>query len=801
MLRVKAACFVVIAGAAFLPIIVRSEAAKPAGDAANKSIATFDREIKPLLEKFCYDCHADGTKKGGIAFDEYSGHGALLKDIKTWEIVLQNVRTHVMPPPKKPQPTEADRKKIARWIESDVFQVDCNNPDPGRVTIRRLNRVEYNHTIRDLVGVDFQPADDFPPDDSGYGFDNIGDVLSLPPVLLERYLAAADKILNAAIVSQPSTNGPVKRFEAEKLESNAEGGSYGNSARAFMREGEAFTRFNFPSDGVYVLRARAFAQQAGTEPARLEFRLDDKPVKVLDVTAVEKSPQLYDVRLQVAAGEKKLACAYINNFSNPKDPNPDNRDRNLFVDYVEVIGPVGPQTLPESHRRIFVRQPAADTKAEVAREIIGRFAKRAYRRPVEKDEVGRLMKLFQMADGDGETFEASVKLALKAVLVSPHFLFRGEIQPEPNNPSAVHPVNEYALGSRLSYFLWSSMPDDELFAQADRGTLRKNIETQVIRMLKDPKSKALVENFAGQWLQTRNLKLATPDWETFPEYNKELREAMAKETELFFENIMREDRSVLEFLDADYTFLNGQLARHYGISAVHGDEFRRVSLKGSKRGGILTHASVLTITSNPTRTSPVKRGKWVLENILGSPPPPPPADVPDLSDAHDAVLSGSLRQRMEQHRAQPMCASCHARMDPIGFGMENFNGVGGWREVDGKFPIDPTGTLVSGESFKGLDELKSILLLKKKEEFIRCLSEKMLTYALGRGVEHFDVCALDQIGQQAAKNKNRFSAVILGVIKSTPFQMRRGERAKENDSKAESEVAENSVSKGAAATD
>jgi hypothetical protein len=387
MAHVYAVRLTIILGSFLVLTPLLSATAQPSAGNPAKSSLEFERDIKPLLENYCFDCHSGDTKKGGIAFDDYLDPEARKKDLKTWEVVLQNVRTHVMPPPKKAKPSDAERERIVRWIQSDVFQVDCQNPDPGRVTIRRLNRVEYNNTIRDLVGVDFQPADDFPPDDSGYGFDNIGDVLSLPPVLLERYLAAADKIMTTAIVTEPSTNGPVKRFEAEKLESTAVGEIYGGSARALMREGEIFTQFVFPADGEYILRARAFGQQAGSEPARLEFRLDGKPTQVVDVTAVEKAPRIYDARIKVTAGEKRIAAAYINNFSNPKEPNPDNRDRNLFIDYLEVIGPIQPQSLPETHKRIFVRQPTPETKLACAQEIVARFARRAYRRPVETGEV------------------------------------------------------------------------------------------------------------------------------------------------------------------------------------------------------------------------------------------------------------------------------------------------------------------------------------------------------------------------------------------------------------------------------
>jgi len=339
----------------------------------------------------------------------------------------------------------------------------------------------------------------------------------------------------------------------------------------------------------------------------------------------------------------------------------------------------------------------------------------------------------------------------------------------------VRPVDEFALASRLSYFLWSSLPDDELFALAEGKALRKNLEQQVKRMLKDPKAKAFVDNFAGQWLQIRNLKLAAPDKKLFPEFDDNLRAAMAKETELFFTDIVRQDRSVLEFLDANFTFINERLARLYGIQGVHGDDFLRVSLKGTHRGGLLTQASILTVTSTPTRTSPVKRGKWVLENILGAPPPPPPPDVPELKDGKEAALTGTLRQRMEQHRQNPMCAACHARMDPIGFGLENFNGIGEWRQKEGDFSIDPAGRLVSGETFNGPDDLRTILMKRKRDDFVHCLTEKMLTYALGRGLEYYDKCAVDQITKRLAKGRYKFSTLISEIVKCTPFEMRRGE--------------------------
>ena len=616
-------------------------AASPTSAAAPKTSKPeklgFEHDVQPLLSRYCYGCHGE-KKKADLDLRVYTDEKSVAGQREVFEKVLKNLQAHEMPPENKPQPTAAERDLITRWVQSFFFPCDCNHPDPGRVTIRRLNRAEYNNTVRDLVGVTFQPAEDFPADDAGYGFDNIGDVLSLSPVLLEKYLAAAEKV---------------------------------------------------------------------------------------------------------------LAAAMLNDLVSPSFANPAEEQR--------------------------------------ARKIIKDFMRRAFRRPVSEAEVERYLTLFKSANADGESFEGSVKLALEAVLVSPQFLFRGELQPEPDNPARTTPVDEYALASRLSYFLWSSMPDEELFALAGRGALRRNLEKQVKRMLKDPKADAFVENFTGQWLQLRNLKLAAPDSKQFPPFDEALRASMQKETELCFESVLREDRSVLEFLDADYTFLDQRLARLYGISGVEGEQFRRVSLKtvgdadaASARGGLLTQASILTLTSNPTRTSPVKRGKWVLENILGAPPPPPPPNVPKLEEGKKAELKGTLRQRMEQHRDDPACASCHARMDPIGFGFENYDGIGAWREREGEAAINPSGELVSGESFNGPGGLKAILLNQKRDDFVRCLTEKVLTYALGRGLEYYDQCAVDQISRKLSKEQFRFSVLVVEVVKSTPFQMRRGEKAPTN---------------------
>jgi hypothetical protein len=425
---------------------------------------------------------------------------------------------------------------------------------------------------------------------------------------------------------------------------------------------------------------------------------------------------------------------------------------------------------------MIARPTGPDDKEACAARVIEQFARHAFRRPVTRDEVQRLVKLFKLADADGESFDASVKLSLEAVLTSPHFLFRVEKDRDPGNPDAITTLNEFELASRLSYFLWSSMPDDELLGLAEKGELRKPgvLEAQIKRMLKDPKSRALVENFADQWLQLRNLKDFSPDPKRFPTFNEPLRQAMQKETELFFDCIVKEDRSILDFLDADYTFLNERLATHYGIGGVKGDEFRKVSLteeQHRQRGGLLMQASILTVTSNPTRTSPVKRGKFILDNILGTPPPPPPPDVPQLKE--EGELKGTLRQRMEQHRSNAACANCHQRLDPLGFGFENFNAVGAWRTRDGADDVDPTGDLPGGKSFQGPAELRSILK-ERKEVFARCLADKLLTYALGRGTRRADQCYTNEMARRIAAKDYKFSALVLEIVQSDPFQKRKG---------------------------
>jgi hypothetical protein len=616
----------------------------------------YAHDVGPLLVQFCVGCHNAARRRGGVAVDDLR-EDTVLRDLDRWRGVAHALRSGRMPPPGKARPSPAEADALLAWLD----QVECaGTSHPPLVRLRRLNRAEYNNTIHDLVGVSLRPADDFPADDLGYGFDTIADVLSLAPVLLEKYLDAAERIVDEAARSP------------------------GLWARIM----------NPPSvDSVpFVLRGRP-------------------PVRAQAIKDV-RSPHL---------------------------------------DFVD----------PEQQA------------LEHAVRAVQAFADRAYRRPVTHEELGRLVRFLESARGTGDGYEDAVKQALKAILVSPHFLFRIESAAKSGRDPWTAALADFELAARLSYFLWSSMPDGELFDLAGKGRLSQSkvFRQQVRRMLRDPKASALAENFAAQWLQTRGLKDFTPDPAQFPLFDEPLRTAMARETELFFEHIVRDDRDVLELLTADYTFLNQRLARHYGIGGVFGPHFRKVPLAGTPRGGVITHASVLSVTSNPTRTSPVKRGKWILENILGAPPPPPPPGADNLKAAAGGHAGGTLRQRLQRHRSAAECASCHARMDGLGFGLENFDAIGAWRSHERQQPIDASGDLGDGRSFHGPDELRA-LLAEGPNDFVHCLTEKMLTYALGRGLGACDRCAVESIVRSLAANGRRFSSLIIAIVMSDTFWTR-----------------------------
>lgn len=747
-----------------------------AAPAAEKNEAAFREQIRPFLAKYCNDCHGGASPEKELALDKFTDAAAVSAQREVWTKVRKYLQARIMPPKDAEQPTAAEFRNVLAWIDGQLSGSDCGlKRDPGRVTLRRLNRTEYNNTIRDLLYVDFHPADDFPADDIGYGFDNIGDVLSMPPILLEKYLNAADQIVDKAIYVHSPDKTPKQTFAANKVEHTG-GDSWGNSW-GLASTGEVFTQVELSAPGEYILRGKAFATQAGNELAKMAFRLDDKQVYVAEVAAKTGAAEVYETKHRVGPGKHRFALAFINDFYDPNNPDPNRRDRNLAIEFLEVQGPLDakPKELPESHQKIIFCQPERGEERECADKILSRFASRAFRRPATKDEVERLVKFVDLAMDNGDSFERGIQVAIEAVLVSPHFLFRVEQDPRPGEAKGdgAHLVNEYELATRLSYFLFGSMPDDPLLHDAFKGRLRENLDKHLTRMLKDTKAQALVDNFALQWLELRRLQTMTPDPKRFAAFDDELRHAMLEETRLFFKAVIDEDRSVLDLLDADFTFLNERLAKHYRIAGVTGPEFRRVQLSDPDRGGLVTQASILTATSNPTRTSPVKRGKWILEVLLDMPPPPPPPNASDLNDEAQVVASGSLRQRMEQHRANPSCASCHTLMDPLGFGLENFDAIGAWRDREEQFFVDASGELPDGSKFKGPRELKAVLK-QKSDEFVRCLSGKMLTYALGRGLEASDRCVVDEIAAATAEGGYKFSAMIRAIVASDPFQNRRG---------------------------
>lgn len=753
--------------------------AAQAQDKAKAREESFRETARPLLKKYCSDCHSDESAEAGLSFDKFTTARKVLVGRETWLTVLGKLRVKAMPPEDAEQPTDEERRILIEWIDSAINDIDCvTDAEPGHVTLRRLNRVEYRNTIRDLLGIDYEPAANFPADDIGYGFDNIGDVLSLSPILMERYLDAAEEIVTRAIKSDGLGPPVLVRKPASAFQG---AGRNQNDGRILVSTMTTHLDFKVENAGPYKITISAFGHQAGPDPAKMGVKFDGKEIRQFDVKATQAEPATYSLEGRAKKGDHKLEVSFLNDYYQPNNPDPKLKgDRNLILTHIEIRGPLDAKPdLPESHERIFFVQPSDKLpEQKAARQILERLASRAFRRPATQNELDRLQKFVQIAREDGGSFEESIQLGLQAILASPHFLFR--IEENPPDGSTERNLNDYEVATRLSYFLWSSMPDDELFKHAHQGTLRNgdNLAQQVRRMLQDPKSRALVDNFAAQWLQLRKFAEMTPSERHFPNFNDQLRADMRTETEMFFGEIVREDRSVLELLAADYTFVNERLAQHYGISEVKDGEFRRVSLAGSQRGGLMTHGSILTVTSNPTRTSPVKRGRWILENLLGTPPPPPPPDVPDLIE-EGKELTGTLRQQMEQHRANPNCAVCHEQMDGLGFALEQFDAVGAWRLFDGEHQIDPSGELPGGVKFKGPAELTRLLRDKRNGQFVRCLAEKLLTYALGRGLEYYDQCAVDKITKEMAQSENRFSALVLAVANSEPFQKQGAKRGED----------------------
>ncbi|WP_241180042.1 DUF1592 domain-containing protein [Humisphaera borealis] len=765
------------------------------------------KTVTAFLNTHCVSCHNPEKKKADLVLHTYADTSSILKGRKVVQHALAMVKSGEMPPDSKPQPKVEEIEAFAAAVNGMYADDDrLAGPNPGRVTVRRLNKNEYNNTVSDLLGMEFLAADDFPADDIGHGFDNIGDVLTLSPVLMERYLAAAEVISQKAIVLEPPKVG--ERWQGGRYLEPA-GRRVPTTKFRPVTKGAVNTPFRLSNDGDYVFRTRVYARTTDGEPVKATLLLDGKELSTHEVTGKdEKSAKIIEHRLHLEPREYRFAVQIANpspgaeelDIGNGRsargkiedksgEARPADGVRVLYVEFINVNGPE--DTRPSSHRRLIAAADPKAPKATQTRQIMERLTLRAYRRPPTKDEVDRLCKLVEQTEAAGEKWEAGLQMALQAVLVSPKFLFRLELDDRPE-AAEPRPLDEFQLASRLSYFVWASMPDDELLDLAAKKQLTPNLDAQVRRMLKSPRAQTLVDNFAMQWLQLKRLKTFSPDPNLFPKFDETLRNSMQQETELFLTAILQEDRSILDLIDADFTFLNDRLAAHYGITDTLGNgwdkkpgqprgeripygRFVRVSLpKGGARGGLLTQASILAVTSNPSRTSPVKRGKWVLEQILGAPPPPAPPNVPELEATSEKAHAKSLRQQMEQHRENPACANCHAKMDPIGFAFENFDAVGAYRWKDGNSDIDASGVLPDGSSFKGAAELRSILVQKRADQFTKCVTEKLMIYALGRGLEYYDDGAVTKVTKAVAADNHKLSRLVIEIVKCEPFRMRRG---------------------------
>ena len=790
------------------------QAARPRGAAPltpAPQTARSEPSPRALFDQYCVTCHNQRRPAAGLALDAAAPQSVGATS-EMWEKVVKKLRSGSMPPPGNPRPNPAAYNAAASWLETEIDRAAAAHPNPGRVRLHRLNRAEYTAAVGDLLSLRTDVQTMLPADEGGYGFDNIADVLSISPALLERYMSAAVKISRLAI-GDPALSQVVETYN---LPRNAVQTDRISDDLPFGTRGGAALRHHFPLDGEYVLRVRMYRmfnenQIIGLDKhEQLDVRVDGERVKVFtvggdcedkatDPKCVNAGGGLgsqYDrtaddgleVRFAAKAGTRVVGVAFLKTTSAPEGVTPSRLpvtsnsfwsaayDRaEMAIERVQISGPfnaTAPGDTP-SRREIFVCRPTGsqDEKA-CATKILGRLARRAYRRPVSDRDVQTLLGFYET--GRNEVgFERGIQFALERLLVAPDFLFRAERDPATVAPGGSYRLSDLELASRLSFFLWSSIPDDELLDVAARGKLKDPavLEQQVRRMLGDPRATALVKNFGGQWLYLRNMRQVRPDAQAYPEFDDNLREALQRETELFLESQLRADRSVVELLTANYTFLNERLAQHYGIPNVYGTHFRRVAYPDDTRAGLLGQGSVLTVTSYSTRTSPVLRGKWLLENLLGAPPPAPPPNVPPL-DENDKAKPTSVRERLEQHRRNPVCASCHSQMDPLGFALENFDGIGQWRTIgEGGAAVDASGILPDGTRFNGPAEFRKALLTHR-EEFVGTVTERLLTYALGRGVEYFDMPAIRKIQRDAEPAGDRWSSLILGIVKSAPFQMR-----------------------------
>jgi mono/diheme cytochrome c family protein len=798
--------------------VVQQQVAAAAAPPQTATPVTPGSPARELVAKYCVSCHNERLKTAGIVLDKADAE-QLSNSAETWEKVIVKLRSRAMPPPGVRRPDNATYDAVAEWLETGLDRAALAHPNAGRPgDLHRLNRVEYANAVRDLIGVAIDPAAMLPPDEHAFGFDTNADALSVAPALLDRYLTAAAQIARLA-VGDPTVRPAFERYGAIKgnanehtllLQTDRLGEDFPLGSR-----GGIVARHYFPVDGEYVFRLRLDRSDEGhirglNVANTIEIRVDGLRVGLLSVgsgserdTASPASTgdrgngasqysadDALQVRAPVKAGLRQVSVAIVKSESSkPEGLGPDRfpvwtleYNRNvktaLVVSSLLIGGPYNgqvPQDSP-SRRRIFVCHPnSPDEETACATRILSTLARRAYRRPSTGDDVQTLLDFYR-ATRASEDFEAGIRAALERVLVSPDFLFRIEADPEHSAPGSNYRVSDVDLASRLSFFLWSSIPDDELLDLAIAGKLRDAavLERQVRRLLADPRARAaLVENFFDQWLQTRNVWLLAPDTDTtFPWFDDNLRIAFISEMQLFLDDQLKQDRSIVDLLTAKDTFLNEQLARHYGISGIYGSHFRRVTLTDQNRWGLLGKASVLAVTSYTTRTSPTIRGKWLLENILAAPMPPPPPNVPALEESRKGDRPLPVREMLEIHRKNPVCASCHARMDPLGFSLENFDAIGQWRTSDAGVPINASGVLLDGTRVAGAADLRQALIAQK-DQFVKAVAEKLATYALGREVEYFDGPAIRGIVRTAAADNYRWSSLIVAMVKSVPFQMRR----------------------------
>ena len=786
---------VFVAGVA--AVVVATSPTPAAAQSAGATAAAVDPQ--PLLDRYCVTCHNDRLETGGFSLEALDVADVAAHP-EAWEKAVRKLRAGAMPPRPRPRPDDATYTALRAWLEGELDAAAAAGPNPGRTeTFHRLSRTQYRNAVRDLFALDVSVDELLPADDTSYGFDNIAGVLGVSPTLMDRYLSAARKLSRLAVASPvPSPTAETFRIASDLgQDTRIEGLPFGT-------RGGMVIDYNFPEDAEYLIEVMPDGPLR-IEPHDLEITIDGERVEVLSVgqTPDPEAPSgLYrgqiealEVRLPITAGPHAVGVTFLRKtaaepeglrklYLRPFTGEGSGGDSRYqpYVDSVTIAGPYessGARPVDEtpSRDRIFTCHPDRDSdqteEVACATEILSTLARRAFRRPVADEDVDRLLVFYERGRGGG-SFDTGIEMALRRLLVSPEFLFRVERDPDGVAPGENYRVSDLELASRLSFFLWNSIPDDALLDLAEQGDLSEpaTFDAQVERMLADPKSDALTSSFAGQWLMLRNAAAVQPDEDLFPDFGEGLRQGFRRETEMLFDSVLRENRSTLDLLAADYTFVNERLARHYGIPGIRGSRFRRVQLDQEARGGLLGHGSILTVTSYGNRTSPVNRGKWVLENILGTPPPPPPPDVPELETGEGGEVL-SMREAMEAHRANPVCASCHQLMDPVGLSLENFDAIGRWRDrSETRLAIDATGELPDGTEYEGPAGLKAALL-RHPDRFVTTVTEKLLTYALGRGVEYYDAPTVRAIVREAAADDYRLSTLIKGVVRSTPFQMRR----------------------------